>query len=336
MPYINLHRSYQAIHLFPYLHQEYVRDGKPPKPNDTRAMFDHVVIQVLGRAMASEPKPGSKTKRNPLTVTDTCWPRLLTICRETGLSESSVRRTLDRLVANGYITKSRIPGRRLRKGNWQYDGCRYHLVREIWDLVYSPFDPAKRKKTDDVAAPIIAPLASPATRAAEQAIANTLDNQFRETDFEPPSTRNKDNAIDKIVALLKTHFAAHPTFCQVDANRIMKNCVRGCIDTAGSAELCLAIFQWICTDPGNEDKRIKLGRSKLLGGYITASFEEWLEREYPVWEEEAERENDEDPENDEDDEYEHEDEEETEDAESESDEDAEPVTEDQPIALSRE
>jgi hypothetical protein len=116
MPHINLHRSYQAIHLLPYLHQEYVRDGNPPKPNDTRAMFDHVVIQVLGQAMASEPEPGSKTKRNPLTITDTCWPRLLTICRETALSESSVRRTLDRLIANGYITKSRIPGRKLRKG----------------------------------------------------------------------------------------------------------------------------------------------------------------------------------------------------------------------------
>jgi hypothetical protein len=101
-PYINLHRSYQAIHLLPYLLQEYVRDGKRPKRNDTRAMFDHVVVQVLGRAMASEPKPGSKTKRNPLTITDTCYPSLMTICRHTALSESSVRRALDRLIANGY------------------------------------------------------------------------------------------------------------------------------------------------------------------------------------------------------------------------------------------
>jgi hypothetical protein len=320
-PYINLHRSYQAIHLLSYLLQEYVRYGKRPKRNDTRAMFDHVVVQVLGRAMASEPKPGSKTKRNPLTITDTCYPSLMTICRYTALSESSVRRALDRLIANGYLTKSRIPGRKLRKGKGQnkYENCRYHLVREIWDLVDSPFDPAKRKKADDVAAPIIASIASPAARAAEQAIANTLDNQFRETDFESPSTRNKDNVTDKIVALLKTHFAAHPTFCHVDANRIMKNCVRGCIDTAGSAELCLSIFQWICTAPGNEDKRGKLSRSTLFAGYITASFKGWLESDYPMWEQkESEQEDAEDA--DDEDEEEDDDEEEEEDAEPEWDE----------------
>jgi hypothetical protein len=189
--------------------------------------------------------------------------------------------------------------------------------------VDSPFDPAKRKNADYVAAPIIAPTASPATRAAEQAIADTLDNQFRQADFESPSTTNKDNVTDKIVALLKTHFAAHPTFCHVDASQIMKNCVRGCIDTAGSAQRCLSIFEWICTDPGNEDKRVKLSRSKLLAGYITASFRGWLESECPMREEKEAKGKDDEDEDEDHDEGEK-DEEEEEDAEPEWDEDAEP------------
>src|ERR1700722_4384909 len=93
-PYHNLHRHYQAYFMLPYL-QEYAHRGTG-KPNpktfgkDHRALHAHIVLQALGRRMTSPPDPDSKHVRNPESITDTCFPELETLCRDTSLSDSTV------------------------------------------------------------------------------------------------------------------------------------------------------------------------------------------------------------------------------------------------------
>jgi hypothetical protein len=276
MPWMNQHRTYQSTFLLPYLQQDSLADGQKPGRDDSRVVHRHRVLQVLGRMMAP---PTSKARPNPLTIVDTCFPSILTLCRETALSDSSVRRALDWLIANGYIIKSRIPGRKLRKGKGQnkFAGCRYHVVPEVWDLIDSPYDPAKKKDTGVVAARAsAAPLRSNEDRALEQAIADDLGGGSEVTDFPSPTEQKRYRHIELMLDLLNSHFGQHPTFAVPAATNILTSCLKACIDKAGSAEVCWWTLAFVCNDPSFEDIREAVGKSRKLGGYIEQSFAQWL------------------------------------------------------------
>src|ERR1700743_831810 len=103
MNFVNFHRLMQAIDMLPYLQQcSLAGSDQPSGPEEARGhrvLHSHRVLEVLGRMMATPPNPESKVKRNPETQTDTCFPSLATICRDTCLSDSTVREALGNLIA---------------------------------------------------------------------------------------------------------------------------------------------------------------------------------------------------------------------------------------------
>jgi helix-turn-helix protein len=237
---------------------------------DSLGLNEHRVLQVLGAAMAKPPDPKSTKPRSPLTVTDTCFPSIVTICRESLCSDSSVRRALTKLIDNGYITKSKIPGRKLRPGKHpnKFENNRYHLVSEVWDAAFTPKD----KVTGD-ASPSTLPPISDADRAADQAILDGFDTMPARKDSKPALAADKYTQTEAIIALLNTNFRQHPTFEHKDANKIMTGCVRACIDTAGAQYSCLSVFEWILTD---EERCIAIFSSDRLGGFIKEMFKKWF------------------------------------------------------------
>jgi hypothetical protein len=276
MPWMNLHRTYQATFLLPYLLQDSLTEGQKPGRDDSQVVHRHRVLQVLGRMMAP---PTSEDRPNPLTMVDTCFPSILTLCRETALSDSSVRRALDWLIANGYVTKSRIPGRKLRKGRGQnkFAGCRYHVVPEVWDLIDSPVDPATKKDTSVVPARASAvPVRSNEDRELEQAIADDLGGGSEVTDFPCPTEKKHYRHIEAMIDLLKLHFGHHPTFAMPQVTDWLTSCLEACIDKAGSAEVCWWTLASICNLPKFKDIRDAVGKSRMLAGYIRQSFPQWL------------------------------------------------------------
>jgi hypothetical protein len=80
----------------------------------------------------------------------------------------------------------------------------------------------------------------------------------------------------KSKALLEKYFSGHPTFQEADAETIMYRGVWDCLEKAESPEQCLAVFEWICTDPSNEGRRSKIHASTRLGGYIRSCFKGWV------------------------------------------------------------
>jgi hypothetical protein len=238
---------------------------------DGFGLKEYQVLRVLAARMAREPKPDSKEKRNPLTITDTCWPSLKTICKESLLSDSSVRRALDNLLAGDrYITKSKIAGRRLRKGKKanKYENNRYHLVPELWDAAFTP----KPKEKAAAGGEIIS--TPPAVSAADEAFVEAIDTKPVQRDSMPASVEGKYAQTENILTLLKTHFGSHATFQLPDATRIMTSNIWDCIDIAGSGDLCLAALEWVFA---NEEICAKVtARAKKLGGYIVVAFRNWL------------------------------------------------------------
>jgi hypothetical protein len=74
---------------------------------------EHRVLQVLAARMAFRNGP------DPLTIIDTYFPELLTLVEDSLLCDRTVRYALDGLIDNGYLTKTKNPGKKLRKGKDQ-------------------------------------------------------------------------------------------------------------------------------------------------------------------------------------------------------------------------
>jgi hypothetical protein len=100
-PFYNMHRAIQATFLLPFVQQASLKDSEPIGKKDSRdhrVLNAHRVLEVLGRMMASPPDPKSKRKRNPKTITDTCFPNLVSLCRDTCLKDSTLREALGHLT----------------------------------------------------------------------------------------------------------------------------------------------------------------------------------------------------------------------------------------------
>jgi hypothetical protein len=109
-----------------------------------------------------------------------------------------------------------------------------------------------------------------ATREEDQLVADTLD--VPEETTLSMAGRSRGVIADEIFTLLEKHFSGHSTYLDPKARTIMYECIWTCLRTVGSAERCLAIFEWVCNDPTNENLRNKINESNKLGGYIKSCF----------------------------------------------------------------
>jgi hypothetical protein len=260
--YFNPHRLYQAIHLRPAL----LAKGL--------GVTEHRVLEVLARMMARETKPGT------ITEVDTCFPSIETLATEGLLKERAVRYALDGLLETGFITKSKIAGRKLHKGKNRnkFENNRYHVVPELWDTVESPFGgqaalaPAQPPAPPKASAP---PVTSPEVSAADAEVIDSLDDVAPDADVPAPRDKGEEGTVGEIHKLLKIHFGDHPTYKLPDADQMMSTCVNDCINEAGAADTCLNALTWAFQ---NEKTRALVMKSRKLGGYILSSFSGWLEK----------------------------------------------------------
>jgi hypothetical protein len=231
----------------------------------------------------SDPGPEPKRKRGPETIVDTCFPELATLCRDTSLSDSTVRKALDNLIKWGVITKTRMRGFQPHKGQYpsKYEHNRYHVVTDVWDLVESPFDPAqKAERKAAKAAKTVSPMpaSSPSVLAADQEVAKTLDSSKEEVDFPRPTESKRDDQVNEIVAMLRERFGSHSSFSVAGADQMMAAIIKQCMDVAGSADKCKEVIGWVCYDHHNPKIRALLQSRDSLGGYIRKSFPDWLKK----------------------------------------------------------
>jgi hypothetical protein len=272
MNFYNVHRAYQATFLLPALHHAAFADGRQPKWKDHRVLHAHRVLEVLGRMMAPPPNPEMGARRNQQTLTDTCFPSLLTVSRETCLSDSTVRDALGDLIEWGLILKTRMPGHAVHKkgkGSPVFEHCRYHLVPEVWDAVESPFRSGYAGSKATARASVAAPVPS----AEDQATADSLDIQAETV--APPARRSAEEqeTVTRILAFLRETFPEHPTYLDPNADAIMSATIEGCIVHVGEARRCLNVLRIKLED---ETLRLKIGASNRLGGYIRQSFTGWV------------------------------------------------------------
>lgn len=118
-------------------------------------------------------------------------------------------------------------------------------------------------------------------------------------DTAEPETADTESlpATDKEIAKdiedrLREHFSDHPTYAEKNGAKIMRGCIKKCISMAESAARCQSVFEdHLFADEYLMDQV----RSKVkLGGYISSSFQTWLN----CWEEEMDEEADDETEED--------------------------------------
>lgn len=261
MAYYNAHRAAQATQLIPKM----MADGLGPSHS--------IVLIVLGSMMTY---PIKGVHRNQNLIVDSCFPTIDRLAEKTGLSVSTVCRSLKGLIEKGYITTEKRPGTVLRGGQYKgaWEGNRYRLVAAVWDTVETTL----KHGSPVTAAPATPSIVTPIRSAAEEA---QLEAEI-EADFAPPTpvpappVAKKEDSTAPILALLNSTFGVHETYGHDDAAQIMNSGVNKCIKLAGSAEKAFEVLTWICTDKSSAGIRIKtLQQAKKLGGFIGAAFEDW-------------------------------------------------------------
>lgn len=269
--YINLHRAYQAIFLLPLIQQAACSGSEKPgksyrEHRDHRALHGHRVIEVLGRRMAPAAKRGVNRKLS--TITDTCYPSIATMCRETCLSDSTVRDALDNLITWGFIRKTRMPGFREHKGRHKpvYEHCRYWVVPEMWDHVKSPFGEAIAE------APIGDPVDLPAPVPTTEDIAGA-DGLDVAPETNPRSGKDQ-TYIKRIKTLLQERYRAHPTYRETNADAIMSTAIDDMMAMTDNARECWQAIS--CYEPTDKETA-SIMASRHLDRYLKKCFTGWLE-----------------------------------------------------------
>ena len=120
-----------------------------------------------------------------------------------------------------------------------------------------------------------------ATREEDQIVADTLDVPTGPPPVRSAACRKDLEVVKEAYALLKGHFSNHPTYGEKDAETIMYECIWESFKQVRSAEYGLAVFQWLCISPTNENKRSQIHKSRHLGGFIKKCFSGWS-REFEV------------------------------------------------------
>ena len=180
------------------------------------------------------------------------------VARQTGFSTRTIGRAFQRLESKGLLQRSyrNNDPTQSRKTviNW-------NKLQEI-RVVVEPWEGKRKKET--------------ATREEDQLVADTLDVPAETPPVRTGAHRSALDVVKESKALLEKYFSGHPTFQMPDAETIMYWCAWDCVQKAESAEQCLAVFEWICTDPTNEGRCTKILASERLGGYINSCFKGWV------------------------------------------------------------
>ena len=201
-----------------------------------------------------------QTGPNPQTIIDTCFPTIISICRDSMLADTAVRQALKNLITHGFIFKSRMPGRRLStsKARNQFENNRYHLVPEVWDFVGTLF----------AAKP-------PAPLLKEPSVTLEADSTFNDPPNSLPDEPTEDS-INAVMLLLRKAFNKQCAAQTPDSVAILRSCVRGCLALATSDALGIALFDWVCKDPANGSIRKGVGNATKMGAYLRSCFPGWL------------------------------------------------------------
>jgi hypothetical protein len=184
-----------------------------------------------------------------------------------GVGKSTIKRALSLLV-----NKEKLITRSLRND----DPAISRATELFWDKIHArrvKFESASKKPNGRVARGTV----RVDTLETDIEIADTLGTP---SDVAPPrpfsgAGRSGLDVENIAVALLRDRFSDHPTCLDSAAERIMHKCVRVCFDQIHSPELALAILEWVCDAPSNENKRSSLRGSNKLGGYINSCFAGW-------------------------------------------------------------
>jgi hypothetical protein len=110
--------------------------------------------------------------------------------------------------------------------------------------------------------------------AEDQAVLDSFDGPIPLPPSEPYSR------LEEVSSLIRETFTGHVTLGAKDADRMLADCIRSCIDVAGSSDLCFDVVQWVCTHVDEEKTRTSIQKSGKLAGYIKSCFRGWLDR-YP-------------------------------------------------------
>ena len=235
------------------------------------------VLRVLAAAMANQ------TIEGRLTVKDTTFLSLKTLARRSHCSESSVRRAIQDLINDGFLTKSHIQGRKLRGRpgktdeaghNGQFDNCRYHLVTKVWDAIPVPWKEAQKAreaKAKQIAVEPSKPI-SAAEQATLDAIAEAPASKLPVPTGTPAPKPNADaEEWREVFEWMRENFPDHPSMQEKNADKMMKPIIYGLIQQAGNAKLVVMTL-----DSLDQDTVDYLNRAERLGGVIRAGFEHWL------------------------------------------------------------
>jgi hypothetical protein len=189
------------------------------------------------------------------------FPCVKDIAQQTGFTIRTISRAFRRLGKEKLLQRSYRDSdpTQSRKTAINWDRLQeLVVVTEPWE--------GKRKKETAIA-----------TREEDERVADTLDTTAEQPLGRTGAHRDSLDVVRESKALLEKYFSGHPTFQEKDAENIMYRCVWDCLEKAESAEQCLAVLEWICTDPANESKRTKIQASKRLGGYINSCFSGWID-----------------------------------------------------------
>jgi hypothetical protein len=195
------------------------------------------------------------------------WASIEYLAHRLGLDKSSVKRVLSVLVnEEGLVIRS------LRKGDWAIS----RKTEILWHKLHARrvmFEPKSEGPKGRVPK-------ETATLEDDITAADTLDEAAPAAPV-AAAHRNDLDVVNEAMALLRSHFSGHSTFSDKNADKIIYGCIWECFEKVESAEYGLAVLQWVCTNPANENMRGHIHKSGKLGGYIKSCFGGWS-REFEV------------------------------------------------------
>ncbi len=274
MAWHNYKRVFQAIELFSQF--------ETAAPKDTRLGSNELLILIRLAAHMAD-KDGFDGER----IADTCFPEIPTIAKECFMVRSTVVKSLKRLIEGGYISKSKMPGTKVRGGKYKgaWEKNRYRLDPVLWGSVGNIGDPKVKTQLSQPSNQDREALTHARDPALDAAVLS-MDLDFAPISIpkspplptapQPVKPAKPTDHICGILDLLKTTFSAHETVLHPDVDKMIMFGVRDIISALGE-EKAVALLRWIILDDSQASIEIynALCKSEKLGGYIKAHHREW-------------------------------------------------------------
>jgi hypothetical protein len=195
-----------------------------------------------------------------------CFPSYELLCADTRLDKKTLQRAAAGLEKSGLLRREIRPNHsnvwwlnveKIQKtaiesrGQAKQDGA--------WE---SPF--GKQSLTSRFSGKAEAPTSSPSTSTSPKVIADDAD---------APKAIDQEGQ-QRIAELIREYFADHPTYEEVNADRIMHAKINEMVQMADSADECFDVLNHVFRSEEGRVGRIR--KCNKLGAYLHASFPEWL------------------------------------------------------------